>query len=139
MPRPRYVPQSPKTPPQGDEPQGRDRNQARNHPAGDRGCRGAIGPRTPVIYEIVRRHGEDEMARPPSSLWWSGVAAGLSISFSLLAQAILEMHIAGRAVAAAGHELRLCFGFVMAVPPANSSSPKIPSRSSARDGRLVDG
>jgi formate-nitrite transporter family protein len=50
-------------------------------------------PRTPVIYEIVRRLGEEEMERPLTSLWWSGVAAGLSISFSLLAQAILETHL----------------------------------------------
>ena len=35
----------------------------------------------PLIYEIVRRMGEEEMARPVTSLWWSGVAAGLSISF----------------------------------------------------------
>ena len=50
-------------------------------------------PRTPVIYEVVRRLGEEEMARPATSLWWSGVAAGLSISFSLLAQAILRTHL----------------------------------------------
>jgi formate/nitrite transporter FocA (FNT family) len=50
-------------------------------------------PPTPVIYEIVRRYGEDEMARPAASLWWSGLAAGLSISFSLLAEAILRMHL----------------------------------------------
>jgi formate/nitrite transporter FocA (FNT family) len=50
-------------------------------------------PRTPVIYEIVRRHGDEEMARPAVSLWWSGVAAGLSISFSLLAQAVLLTHL----------------------------------------------
>lgn len=50
-------------------------------------------PRTPVIYEIVRKHGEEEMTRPAVSLWWSGVAAGLSISFSLLAQALLQMHL----------------------------------------------
>jgi len=50
-------------------------------------------PRTPVIYEIVRRLGEEEMGRPATSLWWSGVAAGLSISFSLLAQAILHLHL----------------------------------------------
>lgn len=49
--------------------------------------------RTPVIYEIVRREGETEMVRPSTSLWWSGVAAGLSISFSLLAQAALWMHL----------------------------------------------
>jgi formate/nitrite transporter FocA (FNT family) len=50
-------------------------------------------PRTPVIYEVVRRLGDEEMARPAASLWWSGLAAGLSISFSLLAQAILEIHL----------------------------------------------
>jgi formate-nitrite transporter family protein len=50
-------------------------------------------PRTPVIYEVVSRLGDEEMARPNTSLWWSGVAAGLSISFSLLAQAILETHL----------------------------------------------
>ena len=50
-------------------------------------------PRTPVIYEVVRRLGEEEMARPLVSLWWSGLAAGLSISFSLLAQALLHEHL----------------------------------------------
>jgi len=50
-------------------------------------------PPTPVIYEAVRRLGEEEMERPAVSLWWSGVAGGLSISFSLLAQAILAMHL----------------------------------------------
>ncbi|MCK9915834.1 formate/nitrite transporter family protein [Microbacteriaceae bacterium K1510] len=50
-------------------------------------------PRTPVIYEVVRRMGEEEMERPFTSLWWSGVAAGLSISFSLLAQAVLTTHL----------------------------------------------
>lgn len=50
-------------------------------------------PRTPVIYEVVRRLGEEEMVRPAVSLWWSGVAAGLSMSFSLLSQAILNLHL----------------------------------------------
>ncbi|HUI22300.1 MAG TPA: formate/nitrite transporter family protein [Methylocella sp.] len=50
-------------------------------------------PRTPVIYEIVRRLGEEEMCRPLVSLWWSGIAAGLSLSFSLLAQAVLYVHL----------------------------------------------
>ena len=49
-------------------------------------------PSTPVIYEAVRRLGEEEMARPAVSLWWSGLAGGLSISFSLLAEGILYLH-----------------------------------------------
>lgn len=52
-----------------------------------------IEPATPVIYEIVRKRGDEEMARPATSLWWSGVAAGLSMSFSLLTMAILFTHL----------------------------------------------
>src|SRR5689334_13290372 len=72
-------------------------------------------PPTPVIYEIVRRYGEDEMARPAVSLWWSGLAAGLSMSFSLLAQALLYMRLPEsdwqRLLVALGYPV----GFVMVV------------------------
>ena len=50
-------------------------------------------PPTPVIYDLVRRYGEEEMARPATSLWWSGLAAGLSMSFSLLAMAVLGLQL----------------------------------------------
>lgn len=36
-------------------------------------------PRPVVIYEIIRTEGENELTRPFSSLWWSGVAAGISL------------------------------------------------------------
>jgi formate/nitrite transporter FocA (FNT family) len=72
-------------------------------------------PRTPVIYEIVRRLGEEEMARPAVSLWWSGVAAGLSISFSLLGQAILQSHLPDTAWRPLITSLGYTVGFVMVV------------------------
>jgi formate-nitrite transporter family protein len=49
--------------------------------------------RVPQIYEIVRHEGETEMARPVTSLWWSGVAAGLSITFSVFAEAVLHQYL----------------------------------------------
>src|SRR5262249_60912742 len=72
-------------------------------------------PRTPVIYEVVRRLGEEEMARPATSLWWSGVAAGLSISFSLLAQAILRKHLPDAPWEPLVASFGYCVGFIMAV------------------------
>ena len=72
-------------------------------------------PRTPVIYEVVRRLGDDEMARPAVSLWWSGVAAGLSISFSLLAQAILEAHLPDAPWRPLVSSFGYCVGFLMVV------------------------
>jgi formate/nitrite transporter FocA (FNT family) len=72
-------------------------------------------PRTPVIYEVVRRLGDEEMARPFNSLWWSGVAAGLSISFSLLAQAILRTHLPDTSWQPLLTSFGYCVGFIMAV------------------------
>lgn len=72
-------------------------------------------PRTPVIYEVVRRLGDEEMDRPIISLWWSGVAAGLSISFSLLAEAILQSHLAQSSWRPLITSLGYSVGFVMAV------------------------
>lgn len=52
--------------------------------ASDRAPPGAI-----VIHEIVREQGLDELARSNGSLAWSGLAAGLSIGFSFVAQSTL--------------------------------------------------
>ena len=72
-------------------------------------------PATPAIYEAVRRFGKEEMTRPAVSLWWSGVAGGLSISFSLLAEGILRLHLPDSQwrdlVVAAGYPV----GFLMAI------------------------
>lgn len=46
-----------------------------------------------VVYEIIRRDGIEELDRPMASLLWSGIAAGLMISFSVLAEAMLRAHL----------------------------------------------
>ncbi len=50
-------------------------------------------PRAAVIYEIIRTEGENELNRPLSSLWWSGVAAGISIGFSFVGQAGMSAYL----------------------------------------------
>lgn len=44
---------------------------------------------TSVIYEAIRREGDHELSRSASALWWSGVAAGLAISTSVLCKGFL--------------------------------------------------
>jgi formate/nitrite transporter FocA (FNT family) len=56
--------------------------------AGDRAPPGAI-----VIHEIVREQGLEELNRSSGSLAWSGLAAGLSIGFSFVAQATLQSRL----------------------------------------------
>ena len=45
------------------------------------------------IFEIIRRDGEEELERPNGSLFWSGIAAGLMISLSVLGEAIFRTHL----------------------------------------------
>src|SRR5690242_12821106 len=74
-----------------------------------------IALRPPVIYEIVRKRGDEEMERPATSLWWSGVAAGLSISFSLLSQAILELRLPDASWTHLVSSFGYAIGFLMVV------------------------
>ncbi len=46
-----------------------------------------------AVYSIIMREGEDELHRPKASLWWSGVAAGIGISTSVLAEAIIRSNL----------------------------------------------
>src|SRR5271155_4865298 len=46
-----------------------------------------------VVYETIRREGEDELQRPSAALAWSGLAAGLSMGFCLVAEAALVAHL----------------------------------------------
>ena len=50
-------------------------------------------PRAAVIHEAVRRGGEEELARTVSSLAWSGIASGLSMGFSLVAEGLLRAYL----------------------------------------------
>ena len=51
----------------------------------------AIGAR--IVYEAVRLEGEDELERPAVALAWSGLAAGLSMGFSLLSEAAIMTYL----------------------------------------------
>jgi formate-nitrite transporter family protein len=46
-----------------------------------------------VVYETIRREGEDELHRTPSALAWSALAAGLSMGFSFIAEGLLMAHL----------------------------------------------
>src|SRR5579871_3997096 len=43
-----------------------------------------------VVHEAVRREGEEELKRTTSALAWSGLAAGLSMGFSLILEGLLR-------------------------------------------------
>jgi formate/nitrite transporter FocA (FNT family) len=46
-----------------------------------------------TTYEVIRQEGLMELDRPTSALFWSGLAAGLSMGFSFLAEGLLRSHL----------------------------------------------
>lgn len=46
-----------------------------------------------TLYSIIHREGEEELNRPKMSLWWSGVAAGIGISTSVLVEGIIRANL----------------------------------------------
>lgn len=46
-----------------------------------------------VVHETIRQDGEEELNRPISALAWSGLAAGMSMGFSLVAQALFYSYL----------------------------------------------
>lgn len=70
---------------------------------------------TKIIHEVVRRHGDEEMERPSTSLLISGLAGGIAICTSILAQTQLEMMLPDAPwrplVASAGYSV----GFIVVI------------------------
>lgn len=50
-------------------------------------------PTGAVVYRAICAEGEDELERSTSALAWSGLAAGLSMGFTFLGQAVLRAHL----------------------------------------------
>lgn len=68
-----------------------------------------------VVYETIRREGEEELCRPAAALAWSALAAGLSLGFSFVAEALLMAHLPDTPwrplISRAGY----CLGFLIVV------------------------
>ena len=68
-----------------------------------------------VVYEAIRREGEEELHRTVSALAWSALAAGLSMGFSFIAEGLLASRLPDQPwrllVSRAGY----CMGFLVVV------------------------
>ena len=68
-----------------------------------------------VVYETIRREGEEELHRTASALAWSAFAAGLSMGFSFIAEGLLMAHLPDQPwrplIARAGY----CVGFLIVI------------------------
>lgn len=68
-----------------------------------------------LIYEVIRRDGEEELSRPTVSLIWSGLAAGILICFSVVAQAILHTNLPRTEWSVLIESFGYSFGFLVVI------------------------
>lgn len=73
------------------------------------------GTKAPMIYEAIRLEGEHELSRPFSALWWSGVAAGLAISLSVLGKGFLTAALPDAPWAPAISNFGYALGFLVVI------------------------
>ena len=76
----------------------------------DRVSLGATG-----IYEVIEREGVEELERPASSLWWSGVAAGIAISMSVVSEAFFRHFLPDTHWRPLVENFGYCVGFVIVI------------------------
>jgi len=50
-------------------------------------------PAGAVVYRAILNEGRDELERPTAALAWSGLAAGLSMGFSMVGEGLLRAHL----------------------------------------------
>ena len=69
----------------------------------------------PLVYEVIRRDGQEELERPWASLVWSGLAAGMLISFSVLGEALLRSHLPDAGWRPLVENIGYSFGFLLVI------------------------
>jgi len=62
-----------------------------------------------VVHEAIRLEGTEELERPFRSIWWSGIAAGLTMGCSMLGQGLMLAHLPN----ASWRELVAAFGYCL--------------------------
>ncbi len=68
-----------------------------------------------VVHEAIRKEGEDELNRPNEALAWSGLAAGLSMGFSFVTEAVIRSLLPTATWTPLLTKFGYCIGFLIVV------------------------
>ena len=72
-------------------------------------------PSGKIVYKAVLREADEELGRPSSALFWSGLAAGLSMGLSLAAEGILRHYLPDAAWEPLVSKLGYAVGFLVVI------------------------
>jgi len=72
-------------------------------------------PTGAVVYKAICNEGQDELERSTAALAWSGLAAGLSMGFSLLGQGVLRAHLPDASWSPLVYNLGYSLGYLVVI------------------------
>jgi len=72
-------------------------------------------PKAAVVYEAIRKEGEEELGRDTAALLWSGLAAGSSMGFSFLMEALLSHYLPDTKWEPLVSKFGYCIGFLIVI------------------------
>jgi formate-nitrite transporter family protein len=91
------------------------RHEAVAEEAQEREIQNRTSPPGEVVYGAVFREGEHELERSNGALAWSGLAAGLSMGFSFVAEGLLQSHLPDEPWAPIVSKLGYAVGFLIVI------------------------
>jgi formate/nitrite transporter FocA (FNT family) len=91
------------------------KGQETNEPDEEDAVREASHLSAKLVYQVVRREGDEELLRPNSSLFWSGIAAGVCISFSVIGEALFKTYLPETTWLPLLESLGYTFGFLIVI------------------------
>jgi formate/nitrite transporter FocA (FNT family) len=86
-----------------------------NEPEEEEAVREASHLSAKLVYQVVRREGDEELRRPWTSLFWSGIAAGVCISFSVIGEALFKTYLPDSRWLPLLESLGYTFGFLIVI------------------------
>ncbi len=84
-------------------------------PSEEREAHKSKPPRAAVVHEIIRLQGDQELQRTVAALWWSALAAGLSMGLSMMGMGLMRARLEGIEAATALSSIGYSAGFLAVI------------------------
>lgn len=72
-------------------------------------------PSGAIVYKAVLKEADEELSRSTAALFWSGLAAGLAMGFSMIGEGVLRRHLPHAEWTPLVAELGYSFGFLIVI------------------------
>lgn len=72
-------------------------------------------PSGKIVYHAILKEADEELGRSTAALFWSGLAAGLSMGFSLIAEGLLRNYLPDQRWRPVVAKLGYCVGFLIVI------------------------